>query len=155
MLDDLREGAQSPLLNLRFNIPFESLQPAHVEPAVRALLERGRRNIEAIEADSSPPPYESTLGRLDTATEELEVAMTVVGHLESVMTSAELRDVYNRVRPEVSAFYASVPLRPALWQRLKAFGLTAEAAALKGPRARFLHKTLEQFRRDGADLPQP
>ena len=62
MLDDLREGAQNPLLNLRFNIPFESLQPAHVEPAVQALLERGRRNIEAIEGESSPPTYANTLG---------------------------------------------------------------------------------------------
>src|SRR4051812_37695846 len=130
MLDDLRDGAETvtagaprtpnPLLNLPFNIPFESLQPAQVEPAVHALLERGRRNIEAIEGDAAPPTYANTLGRLDTATEELEVAMTVVGHLESVMTSAELREVYNRVRPEVSAFYASIPLRPALWQRLKA-----------------------------------
>src|SRR5690606_28049543 len=44
------------------------------------------------------------------------------------------------------------PLRPRLWQRLKAFGATPEAAALKGARARFLKKTLEQFRREGADL---
>jgi oligopeptidase A len=155
MLDDLRDGAVNPLLNLGFNIPFESLLPAHVEPAVQALLERGRRNIEAIEADTAPPSYDNTLGRLDTATEELEVVMTVVGHVESVMTSPELRDVYNRVQPDVSAFYASIPLRPLLWQRLKAFGATAEAAALRGPRARFLHKTLEQFRREGADLSLP
>src|SRR3954470_11785135 len=119
MLDDLRDGAETatagapptpnPLLNLRFNIPFEALLPAHVEPAVQALLERGRRNIEAIEAEAAAPSYDNTLGRLDSATEELEVAMTVVGHLESVMTSPELREVDNRVRPEVSAFYASIP----------------------------------------------
>jgi oligopeptidase A len=142
----------NPLLNLGFNIPFEALLPAHVEPAVAALLERSRRNIEAIENDASAPSYDNTLGRLDTATEQLEVVMTVVGHLETVMTSPELRDVYNRVRPEVSAFYASIPLRPALWQRLKAFGATPEAASLRGARARFLKKTLEQFRREGADL---
>ncbi|MEO8182887.1 MAG: M3 family metallopeptidase [Deltaproteobacteria bacterium] len=155
MLDDLQDGAENPLLNLCFNIPFESLQPAHVEPAVQVLLQRGRLNIEAIESESAPPTYENTLGRLDTATEELEVAMTVVGHLESVMTSPELREVYNRVRPDVSAFYAGIPLRPLLWLRLKAFGGTAEAAALRGPRARFLQKTLEQFRREGADLSLP
>lgn len=141
----------NPLLNLGFNIPFEALLPAHVEPAVSALLERSRRNIEAIENDAAPPTYDNTLGRLDTATEQLEVVMTVVSHLETVMTSPELRDVYNRVRPEVSAFYARIPLRPALWQRLKAFAATPEAASLKGARARFLKKTLEQFRREGAD----
>src|SRR6187431_1827182 len=100
----------NPLLNLGFNIPFESLRPEHVEPAVKVLLEQGTQNIEAIETESAPPTYDNTLGRLDRATEALEVVMTVVGHLESVMTSPELRDVYNRVRPEVSAFYASIPL---------------------------------------------
>ena len=44
MLDDLRNGSDNPLLNLGFNIPFESLQPAHVEPAVSALLELGRQH---------------------------------------------------------------------------------------------------------------
>jgi oligopeptidase A len=155
MLDDLQDGAENPLLNLGFNIPFESLQPAHIEPAVQVLLQRGRRNIEAIETETAPPTYDNTLGRLDTATVELELAMTVVGHLEAVMTSPELREVYNRVRPDVSAFYASIPLRPLLWQRLKAFGGTAGAAALEGPRARFLQKTLEGFRREGADLSLP
>jgi oligopeptidase A len=159
MLDDSPAGkpgtspnADNPLLKLGFNIPFQALAPAHVEPAVRALLEQSRRNIEAIENDASPPTYDNTLGRLDSATEALEVVMTVVGHLESVMTSPELRDVYNRVRPEVSAFYAGIPLRPALWLRLKAFGATPAALSLRGPRARFLEKTLEQFRREGADL---
>ncbi|MEY2937200.1 MAG: hypothetical protein RL033_7949 [Pseudomonadota bacterium] len=153
MLDDLLHGSDNPLLNLGFNIPFESLQPAHVEPAVQTLLELGRRNLEAIENEAAPPTYENTLGRLDNATERLELVMTVVGHMESVMTSPELREVYNRVQPEVSAFWASIPLRPQLWQRLKAFALTTEAAALKGAKARFLHKTLEQFRREGAELP--
>ncbi len=142
----------NPLLKLGFNIPFGALSPADVEPAVAALLEASRRNIEAIENDASAPTYENTFGRLDTATEALEVVMTVVGHLESVMTSPELREAYNRVRPDVSAFYAGIPLRPALWQRLKAFGVSAEAARLQGARARFTKKTLEQFRREGAEL---
>src|SRR5688572_2861133 len=145
-------SGNNPLLNLGFDIPFDALLPAHVEPAVAELLARSRRNIEAIENDPAPPTYENTLGRLDTATEELEVVMTVVGHLESVMTSAELREVYNRVRPEVSAFFASIPLRPLLWQRLKAYAATEEASRLSGARARFLKKTIEQFRREGADL---
>jgi len=145
----------NPLLNLGFNIPFESLRPEHVEPAVKVLLEQGTRNIEVIEAETAAPTYDNTLGRLDRATEALEVVMTVVGHLESVMTSPELRDVYNRVRPDVSAFYASIPLRPRLWERLKAFAATPAAAELRGARERFLHKTLEQFRREGADLSPP
>ena len=145
-------NVDNPLLDLGFNIPFEAVSAAHVEPAVKVLLDRARSNIEAIENDAAPPTYDNTLGRLDVATEPLEVVMTVVGHLETVMTSAELRDAYNHVRPDVSAFYASIPLRPRLWLRLKAYGASAEAAGLSGARARYLKKTLESFRREGADL---
>ena len=145
-------GRPNPLLELGFNIPFQSITAAHVEPAVTALLADSRRHIEVIEGDPAAPTYDNTFGRLDRATEALEVVMTVVGHMESVVTSAELRDSYNKVRPEVSAFYASIPLRPALWQRLKAFAATPAAASLTGARARFVKKTIEQFRREGADL---
>jgi oligopeptidase A len=148
-------AGHNPLLELGFNIPFEAIAPGHVEKAVQALCSEALANIEAIESNSEPAIYANTLGALDTASEKLEVVMTVVGHIESVVTSPELREVYNRVRPDVSAFYASIPLRPKLWQRLKAYAGTPDAAALTGARRRFLEKTLEQFRREGADLGEP
>ena len=54
---------------------------------------------------------------LDAATEPLDEAMAVVRHLESVATYPELREAYNAVQPEVSAFYSGIPLHAGLWQR--------------------------------------
>jgi oligopeptidase A len=142
----------NPLLTLGFDIPFGDIRPEHVEPAATALLAQARERIEAIENDAAEPSYDNTLGRLDTATEALERAMGVVGHLEAVMTSAELRDTYNRVRPELGAFYASIALRPKLWERLKAYAATPDSAAQSPARARYLKKTMDDFRRNGAEL---
>jgi oligopeptidase A len=147
----LRQG-DNPLLELGFNIPFGAIRPEHVEPAIVALLAQARERIEAIENDPAEPSYDNTLGRLDTATEALERAMGVVGHLESVMTSAELREAYNRVRPDVGAFYASIPLRAKLWERLKAFAATPASSEQSPARARYLKKTMDDFRRNGAEL---
>jgi oligopeptidase A len=52
----------------------------------------------------------------------------------------------------VSAFYSGIVLSEGVWRVLKAFAATPEAAALTGPRRRFLEKTLADFRRNGADL---
>jgi oligopeptidase A len=145
-------GGDNPLLQLGFNIPFAAIRPEHVEPAVTRLLALVRGRIEALEEDTAPPTYDNTLGLLDSVTEPLERAMGAVGHLESVMTSAELRDVYNRVRPEVSAFYASIPLRAKLWQRLKAYAATPESALQSPARQRYMKKTMDDFRRNGAEL---
>ena len=59
---------------------------------------------------NAPRTFVSTMLELDTATEGLEYAMGIVTHLEAVATTPELRAAYNKVQPEVSAFYASIPL---------------------------------------------
>ena len=89
---------------------------------------------------------------LDTLTEPLDWAMGVVRHLESVATYPELRAAFNAAQPEVSAFYTGIPLNAGLWRNIKAYAATPEAAQLSGARRRFLHKTIETFRRHGADL---
>ena len=83
---------------------------------------------------------------VQVATHPLERAMGVLGHIEAVMTSAALREAYNKVQPEVGAFYASIALRPKLWERLKAYAATPESATLSPTRARYLKKTMDDFR---------
>ncbi len=135
-----------------FRVPFDRIRAEHVEPAVFELLRNARARLETLAADPAPRSFENTLAALDTLTEPLDCAMAVVRHLEAVATYPELRAAFNAVQPEVSAFYSGIPLHQGLWQAIKAFAGTDEAASLEGPRGRFLHKTMEAFRRHGADL---
>jgi oligopeptidase A len=89
---------------------------------------------------------------LDHLTEPLDCAIGVVRHLESVATYPELRAAFNAVEPLVSAFHSGIPLQEGLWNGIKAFAATPEAAGLAGERRRFLTKTVDDFRRHGADL---
>jgi oligopeptidase A len=144
--------AANPLVDLGYEIPFDRIRAEHVEPAVDALIERAKTSLAAIASASGAPTYAGTLGALEDATEPLERAMSVVGHLESVSTTDDLRAAYNAVRPKVSELYSSIPLDPALYRRLASFAATPEAAALEPTRKRFLDKTLRDFRRHGAEL---
>jgi oligopeptidase A len=145
--------AENPLLELSLDIPFERIFPEQVRPAITELLAVAEENLRQIEVDKLRT-YENTMAALEAATERLEIAMGVVGHLESVKNTNELREAYNAVRPDVSAFYAGIPLRDALWRALKEFAATEEAGRLDPARRRHLDKTLEEFRRNGADLPR-
>lgn len=140
----------NPLLELPFEIPFDRIRAEHVVPAMTALLERARSEIRAIGEDTSPRNFDRVLGRLEAATEPLDVAMTLVGHLESVANTPELRAAYNQVKPEVSAFFAGIPLDEGLWRALKACAESKEQ--LSPVRQRFLERTIDEFRRHGADL---
>ncbi|MEX1366693.1 MAG: M3 family metallopeptidase, partial [Nannocystaceae bacterium] len=147
----MANASDNPLIDLGLEVPFDRIEATHVQPAIGTLLARARAAIDAIVADG-PRTYDGTLRALDDATEPLQRAMGVVGHLESVATSDALREAYNAVLPEVSAFYSSIPLHAGLYAALR------EAAAAEGPglsptRRRHLDKTLDEFRRHGAELP--
>ncbi len=146
------EAHENPLLELGYDIPFDRIRAEHVEPAVETLLERARTRLKAIGEDASPPSYASTLAALEDATDALERAMSVVGHLEAVATSDALRAAYNAVRPKVSELYSSIPLDERLYHRVVAFSETPEARKLPPTKRRFLDKTLREFRRHGAEL---
>jgi oligopeptidase A len=143
----------NPLLEIRFEIPFDQIRAGHVEPAVHCLIEAARARMEAIAGLSGPRTWENTMAAFDGMTEPLDYALSVVRHLESVATYPELRAAYNAVQPAASAFYASIPLHAGLYAAIKAYAATEEAAGLAGVRRRFLTKTLDSFRRHGAELP--
>src|SRR5262249_27031306 len=56
------------------------------------------------------------------------------------------------VQPPVSAFYSGIPLNDRLWNAIKSYSTTPEAQDLSGEHRRFLDKTIDTFRRHGADL---
>jgi len=142
----------NPLLQLGFDIPFDRIEAEHVEPAVDALLASSQEAVDAIVRADGPRTYENTLSALENATEELELAMTVVGHLESVATTEALRAAYNAAQPKVSAFWSDLAMNDGLYRAIRSFSDTDEAKRLPPTEARFLEKTLDEFRRHGAEL---
>jgi oligopeptidase A len=134
------------------DIAWGSMRAEHVEPGVAALLDESRARLAALEADSEPRTFASTLDALEEVSRRLEEAMAVVGHLESVVTSPELRAAYSAAQPPVSEHLSSIPLSEGAWRALRGYAATDEAKALSGVKRRFLHKTLDDFRRSGAEL---
>ena len=142
----------NPLMRMEFRIPFSRIQAADVEPAIARLLEDAKTKVDAVAAVDAPRTYDNTLEALEMATEHLEYASGIVRHLESVATTAELRAAHNAVEPEISSFFAGIPLNEKLWTAMRTYGASAEAKTLAPVRARFLKKTIESFRRHGAEL---
>jgi oligopeptidase A len=148
----MAETKDNLLLDLPFHIPFDRIRAADVEPAVAELLRDARQRIEAAAAEAQPRSFRNTMSALDECTERVDDAMAVVRHLESVATTPELRAAYNAVQPDVSAFYSGIPLHEGLWRALRAYAATEEADALQGTHKRYLTKTIDSFRRHGAEL---
>jgi oligopeptidase A len=70
-----------------------------------------------------------------------------------VQSTPEVRAAYEEVVPEISAFHARLPLHPDLWRTMREYAETPEARGLSGVKRRHLRKTMREFVRAGADLP--
>ncbi len=136
----------NPLLEVQFRVPFDKIQPSDVEPAIDHLLAEAQQRLQDTILSDRP------LHRLDTLTEKLDYAMSVVRHLEAVATTPELRAAFNAVQPKVSAFYASLPLNEELWKAIRRYAAGEEARSLTGTLRRYLTKTIDAFKRHGAEL---
>lgn len=140
------------LSDLRFPLPFDRVRAEMVEPSIRRLIEEAAAARDRIAANGQARTWATTLAALDHLTERLDRAMAVVRHLESVATYPELRAAYNAVEPLASEFYSSIPLHAGLWEAVRQYAASEEGRGLEGVRRRFLTKTIDSFRRHGAEL---
>lgn len=145
----------NPLTTRSSAIPFQSLQASQIVPAIEHLLATASAELETIKHTTTLRTFENTLLALDNLGLDLDFAMGVVAHLESVATTPEWREAYNTVLPKVTDFRSKVVLDEGLWSALTDFAATPEAASLTGHRKRFLEKTIDSFRRSGAQLSAP
>lgn len=143
----------NPLLSDSYRIPFHRIGAEHVAPGVRQALSEAQADVDQVAAGVGAPTWENTLQRLDDTLQRLGRRVAPASHLVSVRETPELREAYNEVLPELSAFFSRLPLNQALWERVRAYVATDEARALKGLRRRHLAKTVQEFLRAGADLP--
>lgn len=136
-----------------FLIRWADHTPDKIVPAIDAALVESQARIDAIAGDTGAATFENTFLALERATERLNFAWGKVTHLQSVSDSPELREAHNAVLPRVSAFFAKIPLNPALWARLKAGAESASGRAAEGVYARLRDETVASFVESGADLP--
>ena len=145
--------ATSPLLELSGLPRFDAIQPAHVEPAVRSLLETLRATVERLQHDPAAPTWDNFVEPMENDSERLGRAWGVAAHMHSVMDTPEWREAYNVMLPEVTRFYAELGQNLKLFEKYKAIANGPEYAALSPARRRIIDNELRGFRLSGAELP--
>jgi len=143
---------QAYLLTPKHPLQFDKIEPADIEPVITQVTSEAKRGLDEIGHSASAPDWSNTLGALEAVTEPVELATGIVEHLESIATTPELRQAYNATLPITTEFYTGLLLNGPLYARLKSYSLTAEAEHLEQVRKRLLHRTLDEFKRHGAEL---
>ncbi|MNV05712.1 Oligopeptidase A [compost metagenome] len=141
----------NPLLDFSGLPRFDGILPEHVTPAIDTLLAQAEAAVQVAER-VAPISWDSFVTPLDDATERLYRAWGQVSHLQSVVNTPELREVYNANLPRISRFGSAVAQNPALYAQYKALAASDEAKAYDDARSKVLTNALRDFRLGGAEL---
>jgi len=144
----------NPLLDFTGLPRFAEIKPEHVEPAVEQLLADNRALVVRLLDDTQAPTWDNFMQPLDDANERLSRAWGQVGHLNAVMNSPELREVYNANLPKVTQYYAELGQNHELFARVKAIRDSKEFDKLSQARKQIVENELRDFRLGGAELPE-
>lgn len=126
----------NPLLDFSGLPRFAEIKPEHVTPAVDELLDRNRALTAQLLADTTSPTWDNFVQPFEDAHEHLSRAWGQVGHLNMVMNSPELREVYNANLTKVTQYYAELAQNLALFQKYKAIRTSDGYVALNRSRRR-------------------
>ncbi len=144
----------NPLLDFSGLPRFAEIKTEHITPAVDELLTRNRALTAKLLADSTPPTWQNFVQPFEDAHEHLSRAWGQVGHLNMVMNSPELREVYNANLPKVTQYYAELSQNLALFQKYKAIRNSSDYARLSTAQKKVIENELRDFRLGGAELPE-
>ncbi len=144
----------NPLLDFSGLPRFAEIKTGHVTPAVEELLAHNRALTEKLLADNTAPTWENFVQPFEDAHEHLSRAWGQVGHLNMVMNSPELREVYNANLTKVTQYYAELAQNLALFQKYKAIRNSSGYAALNAEQKKVIDNELRDFRLGGAELPE-
>ncbi len=142
----------NPLLNLSGLPRFTEIKPEHVAPAIEQLLADYGMLVKKLLADDAPPTWDSFVLPMENANEHVSRAWGPVAHLNAVMNSPELREVYNASLPKITAFYAELGQNLALFEKFKLLRSSDEFESLSDARKKIIENELRDFRLGGAEL---
>jgi len=141
-------GMSNPLLDLKDLPLFDQVRPEHVVPAMDELLAQADQALARVTEPDFPADWNGMAKVLDVATERLSRSWGMVGHLNAVADTPELRAAYNEALPRVTEFWTRLGSDEKLYAKYKA----VDASRLTKEQQQALKNAIRNFVLSGAEL---
>jgi oligopeptidase A len=143
----------NPLLDFSGLPRFAEFSIENVTPALDQLLAENHALVDKLGNHDEPPDWENFIAPLDDGNERLRRAWGQVAHLNAVMNSPQLRDVYNENLPRITQYFTELAQNEPLYRKYKALRAADAFARLSGAQQKVIDNELRDFRLGGAELP--
>ena len=143
----------NPLLDFSGLPRFAEFKSESVTPALDRLLAENRALVESLREQDTAPDWDNFIAPLDDGNERLRRAWGQVAHMNAVMNSPQLRDVYNANLPRITQYFTELAQDETLYRKYKALRASDAFTRLTGAQKKVIDNELRDFRLGGAELP--
>ena len=143
----------NPLLDFSGLPRFAEFKPESVTPALDQLLAQNRALVDNLRKQDSAPDWDNFIAPLDDGNERLRRAWGQVAHMNAVMNSPQLREVYNANLPRITQYFTELAQDEALYRKYTALRASDAFTRLAGAERKVIDNELRDFRLGGAELP--
>jgi oligopeptidase A len=144
----------NPLLEQHTLPPFSRIEPVHVAPAIRQLIERNKQCIDELLDSTQRYSWDNLLQPIEELEDELSQAWSPVSHLNSVCNSDALREAYNACLPQLSEYGTWMGQHSRLCAAYQQIADSDEFETLDSAQRTSIQHALRDFRLAGVALPQ-
>lgn len=133
---------------------FSQIDIADVEPAIDQLLAQNRQTIEQLLAELQTPNWQNLVAPLEELNDVLAKVWSPISHMNAVVNTDELRDVYNACLPKLSQYWTELGQNKALYQAFKVIHDAADFSQLSVAQQKVINDQLRDFQLSGIALPE-
>ena len=140
---------KNPLLEPKGLPVFNSIQASHVNDAVQRTLEKMRSKL--VKAETSTTPSFQTAEEMERIQDSIHQVWGPISHLNSVISTPELREAYNKCLPMISEFGTELAQSEKLWAMFSQ--LEKDTDPSYTAKRQLISHTLRDFKLAGVGLP--
>src|SRR5690242_8150022 len=145
----------NPLLETDGLPRFSAIAPAHVEPAIDAVLADYRARIDALLATDAPRDFDAVVLAGEELEDRLNRAWAPVSHLHGVKDSEALRDAYAAAQEKIVEHASELGQNRELYAAFRAVADAGDFTALPRAAQTLVEHELRDFRLSGVALEEP
>jgi oligopeptidase A len=141
----------NPLLDTSSLPRFDELQPEHVLPAIRKVIEDNRAQLDELLSSGTTPDIDALVAPIEHMDHELGRVWSPVSHLQSVLGSKDWREAYKQALPLLTEYGTELSQNVDLQRAYAEVGRNLPADASEASRCAVDH-ALRDFHLAGVDL---
>lgn len=131
---------------------FSQLTPENIKTAMRQIIAESRAEIDSLLAATNQFNWDNLVTPLEEINDRLSKAWSPVSHMNSVVSTDELRQAYNEILPELSQYWTEMGQHQKLYQAFRQIAESSEFNNLSAIQKKVIANILRDFRLSGVAL---